>query len=161
MRDYAKKIMTAAELRAERDKLRAAGKTLVFTNGCFDIMHTGHVDYLAFARRQGDALAVGVNSDASVRKNKGTKRPIIPEDERARMLASLEAVDFVVIFDDDEPLKLIETALPDVLVKGADWAHYVAGRDIVERNGGRIALAPLTKGWSTTEIIRKITEAYS
>lgn len=153
--------MTAAELRAERDKLRAAGKTLVFTNGCFDIMHTGHVDYLAFARRQGDALAVGVNSDASVRKNKGTKRPIIPEDERARMLASLEAVDFVVIFDDDEPLKLIETALPDVLVKGADWAHYVAGRDIVERNGGRIALAPLTKGWSTTEIIRKITEAYS
>lgn len=161
MRSYDSKILGTEALASERAHLRQAGKILVFTNGCFDILHTGHVDYLAFARSQGDALAVGINSDASVKRNKGVKRPIIPQEERARMLASLECVDYVTIFDTPEPLDLIRAVLPDVLVKGSDWAHYVAGRDIVEAAGGRIALAQLTPGWSTTEIIRRIRDAYS
>jgi D-beta-D-heptose 7-phosphate kinase/D-beta-D-heptose 1-phosphate adenosyltransferase len=161
LKDYLKKIVDVETLQRKRGELKQQGQTLVFTNGCFDILHTGHVDYLAFARHQGDALAIGLNSDASVRKNKGTKRPIIPENERARMLAALEVVTFVVIFDEEEPAELIRAILPDVLVKGEDWAHRVVGREIVEQHGGRVVLAPLTHGWSTTEIIRRITEAYT
>lgn len=161
MRLYDSKILTTEALAQKRAEMKSKGQTFVFTNGCFDILHTGHVDYLAFARSQGDALAVGINSDASVRKNKGVKRPIIPQDERARMLASLECVDFVTIFDTPEPLELIGAVLPNVLVKGSDWAHNVVGREIVEANGGRVVLATLTPGWSTTEIIRRIRDAYS
>jgi len=143
-------------MRKERKRLRAEGKTLVFTNGCFDILHAGHVDYLTFARDQGDVLVVGLNSDASVRKNKGEHRPVVPEKDRAKILAAFETVDYVVIFDEDEPEHLISEILPDVLVKGEDWAHYVSGREIVEQNGGRIVLAPLTKGRSTSDIIERI-----
>jgi D-beta-D-heptose 7-phosphate kinase/D-beta-D-heptose 1-phosphate adenosyltransferase len=143
-------------MRAERDRLHTEGRTLVFTNGCFDILHRGHADYLAFARSQGDALVVGLNSDASVRRAKGPTRPVNPEQDRAYVLGSLRAVDFVVIFDEDEPRNLISQILPDVLVKGKDWAHYVSGRDIVEANGGRVVLAEMVEGRSTTSTIERM-----
>ena len=152
------KILDASAMRAERDRLHAAGKTLVFTNGCFDILHAGHVTYLQFARAQGDALCVGINSDASVRRNKGPTRPIVSEGNRAKLLACLRFVDSVVPFDEDEPKDLIAKVLPDVLVKGKDWAHYVSGRDVVEANGGRVVLADLVPGLSTTNVIGKILE---
>jgi len=147
-------------MRAERDALRAAGKKLVFTNGCFDIMHTGHVTYLQFAREQGDALCVGLNSDDSVRNNKGELRPIVDEANRAAVLSALRCVDYVVIFNEKEPKDLIAQILPDVLVKGKDWAHYVSGREIVEANGGKVVLADMVPGLSTTNIINKILTGY-
>ena len=153
--------ISAADMRAIRDSMAAAGRTLVFTNGCFDILHRGHVDYLEFARAQGDALVVGLNSDASVRRNKGDKRPINLEEDRAFILRALRAVDYVVIFDDDEPRALIGRILPDVLVKGKDWSHYVSGRDIVEANGGRVVLADLVEGRSTSSTIDRILSAYA
>jgi D-beta-D-heptose 7-phosphate kinase/D-beta-D-heptose 1-phosphate adenosyltransferase len=143
-------------MRVQRDRLHAEGRTLVFTNGCFDILHRGHADYLAFSRSQGDALVVGLNSDASVRRAKGPTRPVNPEQDRAYVLGSLRAVDFVVIFDEDEPRDLISQILPDVLVKGKDWAHYVSGRDIVEANGGRVVLAEMVEGRSTTSTIERM-----
>lgn len=152
--------LTAGEMRAERDRLKAEGKTLVFTNGCFDILHRGHVEYLEFARGLGDTLVVGLNSDASVRRNKGPKRPINNEADRATVMLGLKAVDYVVIFDEEEPRDLIARILPDVLVKGRDWAHYVSGRDVIEANGGRVELADLTPGRSTTGMIERIVEAY-
>ncbi len=153
-----KRILTAAEMRTERDRLHAEGKTLVFTNGCFDILHRGHVTYLAFARAQGDALCVGLNSDASVRRAKGPTRPVVNQEDRAIVLSALRCVDYVVVFDEDEPRDLIAAVLPDVLVKGKDWAHYVSGRDIVEANGGRVVLADMVEGRSTTAILRKASE---
>jgi rfaE bifunctional protein nucleotidyltransferase chain/domain len=150
------RILTPSEMRAERDRLHAVGRTLVFTNGCFDILHRGHADYLAFARSQGDALVVGLNSDASVRRAKGPTRPVNPEQDRAYVLGSLRAVDFVVIFEEDEPRDLISQILPDVLVKGKDWAHYVSGREIVEANGGRVVLAEMVEGRSTTATIERM-----
>ena len=129
---------------------------MVFTNGCFDILHRGHTEYLAFARAQGDALVVGLNSDSSVRRAKGPTRPVNPEADRAFVLGSLRAVDFVVIFDEDEPRDLISKILPDVLVKGKDWAHYVSGRDIVEANGGCVVLAEMVEGRSTTATIERM-----
>lgn len=158
MRDLEKKILTREQMVAERARLKAAGKALAFTNGCFDILHPGHIDYLAFARRQGDALIVGLNSDDSVRRFKGPQRPIVCEADRAFVIAALEAVDYVVIFNEDEPVALISAILPDVLIKGADWAHYVAGREVVEANGGKVVLAPLVPGRSTTNIIATITQ---
>jgi rfaE bifunctional protein nucleotidyltransferase chain/domain len=149
-------VLSPGEMRAERDRLHAEGHTLVFTNGCFDILHRGHADYLAFARSQGDALVVGLNSDASVRRAKGPSRPVNPEDDRAFVLGSLRAVDFVVIFDEDEPRDLIAKILPDVLVKGKDWAHYVSGRDIVEAHGGRVVLAEMVEGRSTTATLERL-----
>ena len=116
--------------------------------------------YLEFARKQGDALVVGLNSDASVRRYKGDKRPVNPQADRAKVLAALECVDYVVIFNEDEPAKLIAELLPDVLVKGSDWAHYVSGRDVVEKHGGKVVLAKLVKGRSTSDVIRKIVNAY-
>ena len=160
MTTFQGKILTAAAMRAERDRLHAAGRKLVFTNGCFDILHAGHVTYLAFAREQGDALCVGLNSDASVQRNKGPLRPVVDERNRATLLASLRAVDYVVIFDDEEPKGLIGEILPDVLVKGRDWSHYVSGRDIVEATGGRVVLADLVEGLSTSNVICKIVAAY-
>ncbi len=150
------RILDAIEMRAERDRLHAEGKSLVFTNGCFDILHRGHADYLAFARSQGDALVVGLNSDASVRRAKGPSRPVNSEQDRAYVLASLRVVDFVVIFDEDEPRDLIAKILPDVLVKGKDWAHYVSGRDVVEAHGGRVVLAEMVEGRSTTATIERM-----
>ncbi len=154
------KILDASAMRAERDRLHAEGKTLVFTNGCFDLLHAGHVTYLQFARSQGDALCIGLNSDASVKRNKGPKRPIVSEAHRAKLLTCLRFVDYVVVFDEDEPRDLIAAILPDVLVKGRDWAHYVSGRDVVEANGGRVVLADMVEGLSTTNIIGRILDAY-
>ena len=154
------RILTAEAMRAERDRLKAEGRTLVFTNGCFDILHRGHVTYLTFARNQGDALVVGLNSDASVKRNKGPDRPIHSEADRAFVLGSLRAVDYVVLFDEDEPRDLIARILPDVLVKGKDWAHYVSGRDVVEAHGGRVVLADLVADRSTTGTIERILEVY-
>jgi rfaE bifunctional protein nucleotidyltransferase chain/domain len=154
------KLLSVEQVRAERDKLVGAGKRLVFTNGCFDILHRGHVTYLSFARNQGDALVVGLNTDASVRANKGENRPIHSELDRAFVLGSLRAVDFVVLFGEAEPKDIIARILPQVLVKGSDWAHYVSGRDIVEAHGGKVVLADLVEGKSTTGTIERILEVY-
>lgn len=143
-------------MRRERERLRAAGRRVVFTNGCFDILHCGHVQYLAAARALGDALVVGLNSDSSVRINKGPSRPIVPQDDRAEVLLALRSVDYVVLFDDETPLWLIETLLPDILVKGRDWAHNVVGREAVEAAGGRVVLAEMVAGRSTTNIIERV-----
>lgn len=149
-------ILTPEEARGQRDQLHREGKTLVFTNGCFDILHRGHAEYLAFARSQGDALVVGLNSDASVRRAKGPSRPVNSEHDRAFVLGSLRVVDYVVIFDEDEPRDLITKILPHVLVKGKDWAHYVSGRDIVEAHGGKVILADMVEGKSTTATIERL-----
>jgi D-beta-D-heptose 7-phosphate kinase/D-beta-D-heptose 1-phosphate adenosyltransferase len=154
------KILSREEMKQERARLKAAGKKVSFTNGCFDIIHAGHVDYLQWARNQADALIVGLNSDASVRRNKGDKRPIVDEHDRAYVLAALACVDYVVLFDEDEPAQLIADIVPDVLVKGEDWAHYVSGRETVEAAGGRVALAPLVEGRSTSNLISKIVDVY-
>lgn len=151
---------SVAEMRAIRDQLVAEGKSLVFTNGCFDILHPGHVRYLQFARDQGDALVVGLNADASVQRGKGPKRPINPEGDRAEVLLGLQSVDYVVLFDDDEPKELIAEILPQVLVKGSDWAHYVSGREVVEANGGKVVLAEMVEGRSTTSTIDRVIAAY-
>ncbi len=160
MRAPAEKIGSAAEVMAWRSQWREDGQQVVFTNGCFDILHAGHVSYLTFARQQGDRLIVGLNSDRSVKKGKGDLRPVNPEADRALVLAALECVDGVVIFDQDEPAELIAQLLPDILVKGEDWAHYVSGREVVEAHGGRVVLAPLLADRSTTNTIERIREAY-
>ncbi len=158
MRDYKSKILNLEEMLIEREKLNAAGVKLVFTNGCFDILHPGHVDYLFFARSQGDALVVGLNSDRSVKENKGEQRPLVSEQDRAKVLAGLEAIDYIVIFDEKEPESVIAQILPDILVKGEDWGHFVSGREAVEANGGKVVLAPLVEGKSTTNIVEKIQQ---
>ena len=150
-------ILDRGELRRARAELRAAGRRLVFTNGCFDILHVGHVRYLTEARRLGDALMVAVNSDASVRRLKGEGRPVMGEGERAELLAALEAVDYVTIFDDLSPRALIAEVLPDVLVKGGDYApEEIHGREEVERAGGRVVALPFVEGASTTGVIERI-----
>jgi D-beta-D-heptose 7-phosphate kinase/D-beta-D-heptose 1-phosphate adenosyltransferase len=137
--------------------LRSAGKVIVFTNGVFDLLHPGHLRYLSAARALGDALVVGVNSDRSARANKGDERPITPDAERAEVLASLAVVDAVVIFDEDTPHDIVAALQPDVLAKGADWAHdAIIGRDIVEARGGRVVRIPVEPGYSTTAIVEKI-----
>ena len=138
-------------------RLRQAGKAIVFTNGVYDLLHPGHVRYLQAARGLGDALIVGVNSDRSVRANKGPDRPINPEAERAEVIAALNCVDAAVVFDQDTPHEIISRLQPDVLVKGADWAEdAIVGRDIVEARGGRVVRMPIEQGFSTTNLIRKI-----
>lgn len=138
-------------------QIRAAGGTVVFTNGVFDLLHPGHVRYLEAARACGDALVVGVNSDRSVRANKGPSRPIVPEAERAELLAALACVDAVTIFDEDTPHRLIEQLQPDVLVKGADWpADQIIGRDVVEARGGRVVRVPVEPGHSTSGLVERI-----
>jgi D-beta-D-heptose 7-phosphate kinase/D-beta-D-heptose 1-phosphate adenosyltransferase len=137
--------------------VRARGGKVVFTNGVFDLLHPGHIRYLQDARKLGDALIVGLNSDASVRANKGPKRPITPEAERAEILAALECVDAVAIFDEETPADIIRRIQPDVLVKGADWeADNIVGRDTVEARGGKVVRMQLSRGYSTTELIKKI-----
>lgn len=151
------KIVSRDQLRAERARLRASGRRLVFTNGCFDILHVGHVRYLAEARRLGDALLVAINSDAAVRELKGEGRPIITEAERAEMLAALSAVDYVTVFDDLSPRSLIAEVLPDVLVKGGDYAlDEIHGREEVEAAGGRVLSLPFIEGASTSGVIERI-----
>lgn len=141
---------------------RKLGKRTVFTNGCFDILHLGHVRYLEDAKAKGDILVVGLNSDESVKRLKGNTRPIVPQYARASVLAGLESVDFVVIFKEDTPHELIASLKPDVLVKGGDWKkEEIAGRDIVESYGGKIELVPFLKGYSTSCIIRRIRDGRS
>jgi rfaE bifunctional protein nucleotidyltransferase chain/domain len=152
-------ILTLDEaiLRFGREKRN--GRRIVFTNGCFDLLHPGHIGSLEQARALGDALIVGLNSDASVRQLKGAGRPVLPERERAEILAALECVDAVVIFDALTPREIIAGLLPDVLVKGADWpGDQIVGREEVEAAGGRVVSIPVVPGYSTTEILRKIRE---
>lgn len=155
------KILTLPEFLAKRAAL-PQGFRLVFTNGCYDILHPGHVDLLARARALGDGLILGLNSDASVRRIKGElpgpKRPVNPQAERAFVLAGLSSVDFIVLFDEDTPLELIRAVRPQVLVKGGDWdVARIVGRDIVEADGGRVVSLPLLPGYSTTGLIERLT----
>jgi rfaE bifunctional protein nucleotidyltransferase chain/domain len=142
-----------AELREERGRWRRDGKKVVFTNGCYDLLHPGHIRLLEQSRSLGDLLILALNSDASIRRMKGPSRPILPEDERCQMALALDAVDAVTLFDEDTPRELIAEILPDVLVKGADWAHFVAGREEVEAAGGKVLNLPLESGYSTTNIV--------
>ena len=160
MSEASAKILNREVLAATCERLRAEGRRIVFTNGTFDILHAGHVTYLAFARQQGDLLIVGLNSDASIRRIKGDKRPVIKEPFRSAMLAALECVDYICVFDEDEPCALLEACLPDVLVKGEDWAQQVIGREIVEERGGEVVLAPMVEGLSTSAIIDKILDVH-
>lgn len=138
-------------------RLRAAGRTIVFTNGVFDLLHPGHVRYLQQARSLGDALIVGINSDRSVRAIKGSTRPVTPEAERAEILAALSCVDAVVVFDEETPHAIVAALQPDVLVKGADWAaDAIVGRDVVEARGGRVVRVPVEAGYSTSAILDRI-----
>jgi D-beta-D-heptose 7-phosphate kinase/D-beta-D-heptose 1-phosphate adenosyltransferase len=151
-----KKLITLRTL-SEKLKSERKRKKVVFTNGCFDVLHAGHVRYLKKAKSLGDILIVGLNSDSSVKKIKGKGRPILPEAERAEILSALEAIDYVVLFKDETPEKLINKIIPDVLAKGADWkASDIVGADVVKKNGGRIIRVRLVKGKSTTNIISKI-----
>jgi D-beta-D-heptose 7-phosphate kinase/D-beta-D-heptose 1-phosphate adenosyltransferase len=139
------------------DRIHAKGGRVVFTNGVFDLLHPGHIRYLTDARALGDALIVGINSDRSVRANKGPSRPINPEDERAELVAALESVDAVTVFDEDTPHAVIAAVQPDVLVKGADWgADNIVGRDIVDARGGKVVRMPLAEGFSSTALMEKV-----
>jgi len=156
------KVKGLRALKGALEKARKRRKKVVFTNGCFDIVHAGHVRYLRKARSYGDCLVVGLNSDASVRAIKGATRPIVPQNERAEVLAALECVDYVVVFDEPTPLKLITAIKPDVLAKGADWAaRDIVGGAVVRANGGRIRRVTLVKGRSTTNIIKRILELHA
>ena len=155
-------ILAIDELISIRKAIKNNNKKLVFTNGCFDIIHKGHIDYLNESKKLGDYLAVGINSDASVRALKGAKRPILPQNERAFIISSLIAVDFVCIFDEETPLKLIESVIPDFLVKGADWSiDNVVGKETVESNGGKVMTITLTPNKSTTNLIEMILKTYN
>ena len=157
----AQKIKTLEETVQWRGRFREPGKKVVFTNGCFDILHVGHVRYLNEARSLGDALIVGINSDRSVRAIKGDTRPVVAEAERAEIIAALASVDCVFIFDDPTPKRVIDAIVPDVLVKGADWGiAEIVGRDTVEKAGGVVLNVPLVEGSSTTELIRRVLESF-
>jgi rfaE bifunctional protein nucleotidyltransferase chain/domain len=156
------KLVTAETLCEEIRTRRAAGDAVVFTNGCFDILHAGHVRYLTAARAEGDLLVVGLNSDASVRRIKEEGRPIVPQSERAEVLSALTCVDYVVLFDEPDPLRLIDAIGPDVLVKGADWAEdRIIGADTVRSRGGRVVRIDVVPGVSTSEIIRRIVARFA
>jgi len=145
-----------AELVEQRARWKRQGKTVVFTNGCYDLLHPGHVRLLEQARNLGDVLILALNSDAGVRRMKGPSRPLIGEKERAAMALALAAVDAVTLFDEETPRELIAEVLPDVLVKGADWAHFIAGREEVEAAGGRVLTIALEPGYSTTNIVERM-----
>lgn len=151
-------VLTQERLIPTIERIRANGKRIVFTNGCFDLMHIGHTRYLQEAKSLGDVLVVGVNSDASVRSlEKGSDRPIVPEAQRAEVVAALGCVDFVVIFTESDPGRLIAAVQPDVLVKGGDWAlDQIVGRDVVEAHGGLVRTIPLVPGLSTTTLLQRI-----
>lgn len=154
-------IKQLEELRIIRQQLKAEGKTVVFTNGVFDIIHAGHIDYLKKAKALGDVLMLGLNSDESVRMIKGDKRPIISELERAFIVSNLKPVDYVVIFDEDTPAKVIERIVPDILVKGADWSlDTIVGREVVEEHGGVVKAIDFVNDQSTSKIIESIVSKY-
>lgn len=146
---------TRAELLERRAQWKREGQTVVFTNGCYDLLHPGHIRLLEQARSLGDVLVLALNSDASVARAKGPSRPIVPQAERAAVAQALAAVDAVVFFEEDTPRELISELLPDVLVKGADWSHFIAGREEVEAAGGRVVALPLEPGYSSTNLVER------
>ncbi len=153
-----KKIEELVEI---RNQLRAQNKKVVFTNGVFDILHAGHVDYISKAKEKGDVLIVGINSDTSVKRIKGELRPVVPQHERAFIIASLKPVDYAVIFEEDTPAEIIDKLIPDVLIKGADWAiDKIVGRETVEKNGGKVETIKFVNDQSTTNIIKTVTERF-
>jgi D-beta-D-heptose 7-phosphate kinase/D-beta-D-heptose 1-phosphate adenosyltransferase len=159
MEQYRKKIKNLVELKNERVKFKTQGKKVVFTNGCFDILHPGHLRYLYAARQLGDYLVIGLNSDQSVKIIKGPERPIVGQSERAEMLAALEFVDRIVIFDEPDPFNIINELVPDVLVKGGDWTEDTTiGSDIVKKAGGYVKIIPFVEGFSTTQIIQRVKQ---
>jgi rfaE bifunctional protein nucleotidyltransferase chain/domain len=162
MTAYLNKISTLEKAGKNFESLKNSGKRIVFTNGCFDILHPGHTRYLSSARNLGDFLIVALNSDRSVRAIKGDKRPIFPEKMRAELLAALECVDCVVIFDEENPLRVIQYLLPHILVKGGDWQEdRIIGADVVKAAGGQVQRIPFVTGYSTTDIIDKIINRYT
>jgi len=162
MNAYLKKICPLEEAGKNCEALKNSGKRIVFTNGCFDILHPGHARYLSSARELGDYLIVALNSDSSVQTIKGSKRPIFPEKMRAELLAALECVNCVVIFDEDNPLRVIKYLLPHILVKGGDWQEdQIIGADVVKAGGGEVQRIPFVKGYSTSDIIKKIVQLYA
>jgi D-beta-D-heptose 7-phosphate kinase/D-beta-D-heptose 1-phosphate adenosyltransferase len=155
------RVVTREELVQIRRAAKRERKTVVFTNGCFDLLHRGHVEYLQKAKALGDLLVVGVNTDASVKRIKGEKRPIVGEEDRAHVLAALACVDYVCLFDEETPYELLRILVPDVLVKGADWSiDEVVGKDIVEQAGGSVHTIDLLPHRSTTQLIRTIAERF-
>ncbi|MBZ5619444.1 MAG: adenylyltransferase/cytidyltransferase family protein [Acidobacteriia bacterium] len=147
------RFYSPAELLDQRQHWKQDGQTVVFTNGCYDLLHPGHIRLLEQARSLGDVLILALNSDASVRRVKGSTRPLVPEAERAELALALEAVDAVTLFDEDTPRELIAEILPDVLLKGADWSHFIAGKEEVEAAGGLVLTVALEPGFSTTNIV--------
>ena len=159
MERYCGKIKKWSDMKKELDRLKVEGKTIVFTNGCFDILHPGHTRYLFSARALGDFLVVAVNSDRSVCSIKGPGRPVIPQEARAELLSALNCVDGVVIFDEDNPLKVIQYLMPNILVKGGDWKEEeIIGADVVRKAGGEVRRIPYISGFSTTDLIKKIKD---
>jgi D-beta-D-heptose 7-phosphate kinase/D-beta-D-heptose 1-phosphate adenosyltransferase len=159
--NYLSKLKHLREAKQIVENLKKEGKKIIFTNGCFDILHVGHVRYLNDAKKYGDFLIVGINSDSSVRRIKGENRPIIDEKARAEVVAGLDSVDMVIIFSEDTPYELIKTLEPDVLIKGGDWKEEeIVGADIVKRSGGKVLTVPYISGYSTTSIIEKIIRLY-
>ena len=158
MNKYVKSINELIEI---RDKLKKENKKVVLTNGCFDILHAGHVDYITKAKEKGDILIVAVNSDASMKRIKGTSRPIVPQNERAFIISSLKPVDYVLIFEEDTPYEVITKLVPDILVKGEDWSiENIVGKDIVEANGGKVETIKFVNNQSTTNIIKTVLERF-
>jgi len=159
MEEYRKKIKDLSSLKKEIEALKAHGKRIVFTNGCFDLLHPGHMRYLYAARQLGDYLVVAVNTDRSVKAIKGANRPIQSQDERTELLAALSFVDAVVLFDEDNPLEVIQHLVPNVLVKGGDWTEAkIIGADVVKKSGGVVKSLPFVAGYSTTTLIEKIRD---
>jgi D-beta-D-heptose 7-phosphate kinase/D-beta-D-heptose 1-phosphate adenosyltransferase len=151
------KVKTRAALKAVAARAKSEGKKIVFTNGCFDLLHAGHLHVLKEAKKLGDVLIVALNSDSSVKRIKGPDRPILPESERAELIAALEMVDYVTLFDEPDPLNIVQEIKPDMLAKGGDWAaDKIIGREFVESYGGQVAVINFLKGHSTTDIIEKI-----
>jgi len=158
MNKYVKSINELIEI---RNKLKKDNKKVVFTNGCFDILHAGHVDYIIKAKEKGDILIVAVNSDSSMKRIKGMSRPIVPQNERAFIISNLKPVDYVVIFEEDTPFEIITKLIPDILVKGEDWSiENIVGRDIVEANGGKVETIKFVNNQSTTNIIKTVLERF-
>jgi D-glycero-beta-D-manno-heptose 1-phosphate adenylyltransferase len=150
------RLYSRTELLSQRARWKQEGKRVVFTNGCYDVLHPGHIRLLEEARSAGDVLIVGLNTDSSVRRSKGPGRPVTPEQERAELLLALEAVDGVVLFEEETPRELIADLLPDILIKGADWSHFIAGREEVEAAGGKVMTLALEPGYSTTRTLENI-----
>jgi rfaE bifunctional protein nucleotidyltransferase chain/domain len=161
MRTAAEKILTPDQALDLRRRWKSEGLCVVMTNGTFDLLHAGHTGYLEWTRQQGDRLIIGLNTDASIQRIKGDKRPLVAQPHRAALLAALECVDAVVFFDEDEPRDLIAKLLPDLLVKAADWTHYISGREEVEANGGEVRIAPMIDGLSTSALLDKICRVFT